>query len=113
MAKPNWNKNLSEVLKQPTEKITLISKNTGSEYVADNIKQLVVVSTGSVEVVDGGYKYSIVDTKNNLEYVIKAPQHVDVKFGVVLLFKNVRGGATSNGIGWYSAETVEVAQRNA
>lgn len=113
MAKPSWNKNLSEVLKQPTEKITVISKNTGTEYVADNIKQLVVVSTGSIEVVDGGYKYSIVDTKNNLEYLIKAPQPVDVKFGTVLLFRNVRGGATSNGNGWYSAETVEVAQRNA
>jgi hypothetical protein len=113
MAKPSWNKNLSEVLKQPTEKITVISKNTGTEYVADNIKQLVVVSTGSIEAVDGGYKYSIVDTKNNLEYLIKAPQPVDVKFGTVLLFRNVRGGATSNGNGWYSAETVEVAQRNA
>lgn len=38
MAKPNWNKNLSEVLKQPTEKITLTSKNTGKEYITDTIK---------------------------------------------------------------------------
>ena len=52
------------------------------------------------------------DTKNNLEYTIKAPQKVDVKFSTVLVFKNVRGGATSTGNGWYSAESVEVAQRN-
>lgn len=113
MAKPHWTKNLSEVLKQPTEKITLTSKNTGKEYITDTIKQLAVVSIGVVDEVDGGFKYSIVDTKNNLEYEIKAPHPVDVKFGTILLFKNVRGGATSNGNGWYSAETVEVAQRNA
>lgn len=112
MAKPNWNKNLSEVLKQPTEKITLTSKNTGKEYITDTIKQLAVVSVGVVDEVDGGYKYSIVDSKNNLEYSIKAPTKVDVRIGTILVFTNVRGGATSNGNGWFSADSVTVAQRN-
>ena len=69
-------------------------------------------STGVIDEVEGGFKYSIVDTKNNLEYTIKAPQKVDVEFSTVLVFKNVRGGATSTGNGWYSAESVEVAKHN-
>ena len=113
MAKPQWIKNLSEVLKQPTEKITLTSKNTGKEYITDTIKQLAVVSISVVDEVDGGFKYSIVDTKNNLEYEIKVPLLLEVKFGTVLVFTNVRGGATSNGTGWFSADSVTVAQRNA
>ena len=112
MAKPNWNKNLADVLKQPTEKVTLISKNTGNEYVTDIVKQLMVVSTGIVEEVKDGYKYSIVDTKNSLEYTIKAPTKVEVSLGSIVVFTNVRGGATSNGDGWYSADSVTVASRN-
>lgn len=112
MAKPNWNKTLSEVLKQPTVQIVLTSKTTGKEYTADVIRQLPVFSTGGIDEVEGGFKYSIVDTKNNLEYTIKAPQKVDVKFSTVLVFKNVRGGATSTGNGWYSAESVELAKHN-
>ncbi|WP_314159846.1 hypothetical protein [uncultured Gemella sp.] len=112
MAKPNWNKTLSEVLKHPTIEVLLTSKNTGKEYTADIVRQLPVVSTGVMDEVEGGFKYSIVDTKNNLEYTIKAPQKLDVKFGTILVFRNVRGGATSTGSGWYSAESVEVAQRN-
>lgn len=112
MAKPTWTKELSEVLKHPTVQMVLTSKTTGKEYTADVIRQLPVVSTGVVDAVEGGFKYSIVDTKNNLEYTIKAPQKLDVKFGTILVFRNVRGGATSTGNGWYSAESVEVAQRN-
>ena len=112
MAKPNWNKTLSEVLKQPTVQIVLTSKTTGKEYTTDVVRQLPVVSTGVIDEVDGGFKYSIVDRKNNLEYTIKASQKVDVKFGTVLVFTNVRGGCTSTGNGWYSAESVEVAKRN-
>ena len=112
MAKPIWNKTLAEVLKHPTVQVVLTSKNTGKEYTADVVRQLPVVSTGVVDAVEGGFKYSIVDTKNNLEYTIKAPQKVDVEFSTVLVFKNVRGGATSTGNGWYSAESVEVAKHN-
>ena len=36
-----------------------------------------------------------------------------VPFGTLLQFSNVRGGATSNGIGWYAADSVAVVQRNA
>lgn len=112
MAKPTWTKELSEVLRHPTVEVVLTSKTTGREYTADVIRQLPVVSTGVIDEVDGGFKYSIVDTKNNLEYTIKAPQKVDVKFGTILVFTNVRGGSTSTGNGWYSAESVEVAKRN-
>lgn len=111
MAIPKWNKTLGEVLKQPTIQVVLTSKTSGKEYTTDVVRQLPVISTGIVDEVEGGYKYSIVDTKNNLEYIIKAPQKIDSKFGTVLVFRNVRGGATSNGGGWYSAESVEVAQR--
>lgn len=112
MAKPTWTKELSEVLKHPTVQVVLTSKNTGKEYTSDVVRQLPVFSTGVIDEVEGGFKYSIVDTKNNLEYTIKAPQKLDVKFGIILVFKNVRGGSTSTGNGWYSAESVELAQRN-
>ena len=112
MAKPTWIKELRDVLKHPTVPVVLTSKTTGNEYTADVVRQLPVVSTGVIDEVEGGVKYSIVDTKNNLEYTIKVPQKVDVKFGTVLVFTNVRGGATSTGNGWYSAESVEVAKRN-
>lgn len=113
MAKPNWNKTLSEVLKQPTVQIVLTSKSTGKEYTTDVVRQLTVISTGVIDQVEDSFKYSIVDAKNNLEYTVKAPQKVEAKFGTVLIFKNVRGGTTSNGNGWFSAESVEVVQRNA
>ena len=113
MAKPQWTKTLSEVLKHPTIEVLLTSKNTGKEYKADVIRQLTVISTGVIDQVEESFKYSIVDAKNNLEYTVKAPQKVEAKFGTVLIFKNVRGGATSTGNGWYSAESVEVVQRNA
>ena len=112
MAKPTWTKELSEVLRHPTVQVVLTSKTTGKEYTADVIRQLPVFSTGVIDEVEGGFKYSIVDTKNNLEYTIKAPQKLDVKFGIILVFKNVRGGSTSTGNGWYSAESVEVAKHN-
>ena len=112
MAKPTWIKELRDVLKQPTVQVVLTSKTTGNEYTADVVRQLAVYSTGVIDEVDGGFKYSIVDVKNNLEYMVKAPQKVDVKLGKVLVFKNVRGGSTSTGNGWYSAESVEAAQRD-
>ena len=67
MAKPTWTKTLNEVLKQPTVQVVLTSKTTGNEYTTDVVRQLPVVSTGVVDEVEGGFKYSIVDTKNNLE----------------------------------------------
>lgn len=112
MAKTNWNRTLSEVLKQKTQPKILVSEKTGNEYTTDVVPVLTVLSIGSIEEVDGKYKYSIVDNTNDLEYVIKVPNRVDVKFGTILQFKNVRGGATSNGIGWYSADSVAVVQRN-
>lgn len=113
MAKTNWNRTLEEVLKQPTTPKMLVSEKTGNEYSTDVVEILTVLSIGSIEEIDGKFKYSIVDTKNDLEYSIKVPNKVEVKFGTLLQFKNLRGGATSNGIGWYAADSVAVVQRNA
>lgn len=113
MTKTNWNRTLEEVLKQPTKPKMFISEKTGNEYTTDVVEHLTVLSIGSVEEIDGKFKYSIVDTKNDIEYAIKTPNKVEVKFGTILQFSNVRGGATSNGIGWYAADSVAVVQRNA
>ncbi|HEM5163689.1 TPA: hypothetical protein U1269_001922 [Streptococcus suis] len=112
MAKTNWNRTLEEVLKHKTQTNVMVSERTGNEYTTDVIPVLTVVSIGSIEEIDGKFKYSIVDTGNDLEYVIKTSNKVEVKFGTILQFKNVRGGATQNGIGWYAADSVAVVQRN-
>lgn len=113
MAQPNWTPKLKVVLGHETQEVTLISPRTGNEYKTDAIPQLKVVSVGAIEQTeDGKYRYSIVDTIKNLEYSIKVDNKVDVKFGTILLFKNVRDGATNRG-GWYSADSVELVIRNA
>ncbi|HFU3945992.1 TPA: hypothetical protein ACGPAJ_000612 [Streptococcus suis] len=111
MAKTNWNRTLEEVLKQKTQPKVMVSEKNGNEYTADVVPVLKVVSIGSIEEIDGKFKYSIVDTSNDLEYVIKTSNKVDVKFGTILQFKNVRGGATQNGVGWYAADTVQVIEK--
>ena len=113
MAKTNWNRTLAEVLMHETQRKVMTSEKTGNEYTTDVIPTLRVVSIGSIEEKDGKYKYSIVDTVNDLEYTIKVPNKVEIKFGTVLNFSNVRGGATANRIGWYAADSVEVVTRNA
>ncbi|HEM3632838.1 hypothetical protein [Streptococcus ruminantium] len=113
MAKTNWNRTLEEVLKHKTQPKVMVSEKTGNEYTTDVIPILTVVSIGSIEEMDGKFKYSIVDTSNDLEYAIKTSNKVEVKFGTILQFKDVRGGATQNGIGWYAADSVAVVQRNA
>lgn len=113
MTKPNWSRTLSEVLKHKTESVIMVSEKTGNEYTTEIIPILNVVSIGSIEEVDGKFKYSIVDTNNDLDYVIKVPNKVDVKFGTILQFKNVRGGSLTNGNGWFAAESVSVVPRNA
>ena len=113
MAKTNWNRTLAEVLMHETQPKVMVSEKTGKEYTADVVPILNVGSSGTIEEIDGKFKYSIVDTNNDLEYSIKTANKVDVKFGTILQFKNVRGGATANGIGWYAADSVAVVQRNA
>lgn len=113
MAQPNWNLRLKDVLGHDTREVSMISPRTGNEYKAEVISELKVVSTGSIEETDDGkYRYPIVDTTKTLEYAIKVENMLDVKFGMVLLFKNLRGGATNRG-GWYNADFVEVVNRNA
>jgi len=43
-------------------------RKTGNEYTTDVVPVLNVLSTGSTEEVDGKFKYSVVDTKNDLEF---------------------------------------------
>ncbi|GCF92146.1 hypothetical protein NRIC_00370 [Enterococcus florum] len=113
MSSPVWVNPLAIVLGHPTSEITKISPRTGNEYTTDAILDLKVLLAGSIEALeDGKYRYPIADHTQNLEYVIKAPNKVDVKFGTMLHFKNVVGGQTSRG-GWYSADSVEVVQKNA
>lgn len=105
--KPRWTRTLSEVTLQKTVVKEYISERTGNTYTADVIPVFGVVSTGSVEQKENGYKYSVVDTKNGLEYDITAPNKVDVRFGTILKFLNVRGGSLNSGLGWYKADSVE------
>ncbi|MBY4633686.1 hypothetical protein FAJ36_00405 [Streptococcus suis] len=112
--KPNWNRTLAEVLQHDTTPLELISERTGNTYTTEVVPALTVLSIGSVEeTTDGKFKYSVVDTRHDLEYAIKVPNKVDVKFGALLQFQAVRGGATSNGTGWYAADSVAVVNRNA
>lgn len=112
--KTNWNRTLGEVLNQETQLIELVSEKTGNSYTTEVVPTLNVYSIGSVEELDGSkYRYPVVDPSNELEYSIKVSKKVDVKFGTILQFKNVRGGATTNGVGWYAADSVAVVQRNA
>ena len=112
MSNTNWNKTLSQVLLHKTEPKILISENTGNEYTTEVIPLLILTSAGSIEEIKDKYKYSVVDTLNNLEYSIKVPNKIEVKFGTHIVFRNVRGGSTSNGLGWYSADSVSLKQSN-
>lgn len=112
MAQPNWTPKLKDVLGYDTKEVTMISPRTGNEYRTEIIPLLKVVATGSVEEIEGKFRYSIVDTTQNLEYSIKVENKVEVKFGTLLIFRNVRGGATNRG-GWYASDSVEVVSRNA
>lgn len=107
--KPTFEKKLSEVLNHQTVTKTFQSAKTGNEYQADVIEKLVVVSIGTLEEKsDGSFKYAVVDSKNNLEYSITAPNKVEISFGAKLLFVNVRGGALNNGAAWFKAERVGI-----
>lgn len=116
MNKPNWRKTLGEVLNQTTQLIERKSPRTGGTYNVEIVPEIQVRSTGIVEkrVDENGvikYRYSIVDTKNGLEYDITAPNKVNAEFGSTLIFKELMGGAIGNGNnGWYSAETVNLKQ---
>lgn len=110
MAKPLWTPTLAQVLKRQTKQIKRISPKTGNEYTADVIEQAVFILAGTPEVGEGFVKYPIADTAHGLEYSIKVESSTplqDVKFAQQLVFKNITGGALSNGNGWYKAEGVE------
>ncbi len=108
MAQPSWNKTLGEVLQHNTKTKIKKSENTGNDYTVEYVPKLEVVSTGSVEEVNGGYRYPIVDTVHQLEYVIKAPNKLDVTFGSKLVFTEVTGNS-NKGRPWYKAESVALS----
>lgn len=109
MAKPVWTQTLAQVLKRPTKQIERISPKTGNAYLTDVVESAVFILAGMPEISEGFVKYPIADTKNGLEYSIKVEgaSLQDVPFGQHLVFKNITGGALSNGNGWYKAESVE------
>lgn len=110
MATPSWSKTLQEVLQHNTVEKTFKSSK-GTDYIAQVIPEIEVVSTGSLVEDNGTFKYAIVDTIHQLEYEIKTLNKVDVQFGTKLVFKDVRGGAVGNSSrGWYSAESVSLAK---
>ena len=113
MSVPNWILPLDAVLKHATEPKEMVSPKTGNTYTTDVILELKVFSTGSFSEKDGKFSYGVVDTVNQLEYTIKTENKIDVKFGNILLFKNVRGGMLNSGHGWYAADSVQVVQKNA
>lgn len=109
MGKPNWKTSLAVVLKWETIEKKLLSERTGKEYTAEVIPSLKVRSTGNVEKLDDGFfRYSIVDSKNGLDYAIKVRGEVQVTFGTPLEFIDVRGGITNSGTDWYNADSVRV-----
>lgn len=112
--KIHWVRSLSEVLGYPTEQIKMVSERTGNDYEVDIIPTLRVVAVSACEDAgDGKWRYSVVDATKDLEYTIKVPEKVEARFGTILEFKKVRGGATSSGYGWLAAESVSVVERNA
>ena len=54
----------------------------------------------------------MVDTLKNLELEVKAPNKVDVRFGLKLEFSELRGGPLNSGYGWYKASAVKVVGDN-
>ncbi|BCP61778.1 hypothetical protein NWE22_05305 [Streptococcus parasuis] len=109
----DFTKNLQEVTHQVTETIMKVSPKTGKEYQAEVIKKLRVNAVSSPTEKNGKYAYSIIDTKNDLEYSITAPNFVDAKFTTALEFTNVTGGLLNSGIVWFSSDSVAIIQRNA
>lgn len=109
--RPKWTKKLSEVTLQKTVVKEYLSEKTGNKYSTDVIPAFRLVSTGSIEEKENGYKYAVVDAVNGLEYEVTVPEKIEVKFGMVVEFSNFRGGALSNGVGWYKADKIREVQR--
>ena len=107
----SFSKNLQEVTLQKTEKTIKISEKTGAEYTVEYIPTLQVLAITAPEEHNGKFRYSIIDTNNDLEYTITAPTKVEAKFGTSLVFKNVRGGFMDKTV-WFAAESVSILQRN-
>lgn len=113
ITKETFKKTLAEVTRQPTVEITKKSSKSGSEYKAEIIKTLHAYAVSAPIKKNEKYSYSVIDTTNDLEYSISAPNHVDAKFTTPLEFTNVSGGLLDSGIVWFSAESVKVISRNA
>ncbi|MGT2743059.1 hypothetical protein [Streptococcus plurextorum] len=107
----SFTKNLQEVTLQKTEKTIKISEKSGAEYTVEYIPNLQVLAITAPAEHNGKYRYSIIDTKNDLEYTVTAPTKVEAKFGTPLIFKNVRGGLMDKTV-WFAAESVSILQRN-
>ncbi|HFI0742330.1 TPA: hypothetical protein ACGOXR_000520 [Streptococcus suis] len=109
----SFSKTLQEVTLQKTEKTIKTSEKTGAEYTVEYIPALQVLAITAPEEHNGKFRYSIIDTNNDLEYTITAPTKVEAKFGTRLVFKNVRGGLMDKTkTVWFAAESVSILPRN-
>ena len=111
MAKPNFEKTLSEVLGYPS-KMTEKTSAKGTTYQAETIEEITVFAAGEPQRQERNgvvsYRYPIFDSKTDLNYEIRVngEKPVDVSFGNKLKFVSVTGGALNNGGSWFGAETV-------
>ena len=111
MAKPNFEKTLSEVLGY-SSKMTEKTSAKGTTYQAEVIEEITVIAAGEpVRQERNGivsYKYPVFDTKSDLNFEIRVngEKPADVSFGNKLKFVSVTGGRLNNGGSWFGAETV-------
>lgn len=110
MAKPNFEKTLSEVLGYSSKRTEKTSAK-GTTYQAEVIEEITVIAAGEPERQERNgvvsYKYPVFDQKTDLNYEIRVNgEKLDVSFGNKLKFVSVTGGRLNNGGSWFGAETV-------
>lgn len=111
MAKPNFQKTLSEVLGY-SSKMTEKTSAKGTTYQAEVIEEITVIAAGEPERQERNgivsYKYPIFDQKTDLNYEIRVngEKPADVSFGNKLKFVTLTGGSLNGGGYWFAAENV-------
>lgn len=112
MAKPTFEKTLSEVLGYPSKSVEKTSAK-GTTYQAEVIDEITLIAAGEPEQQERqgvvSYKYPVYDPKTELNFTIKVKGDVpdDLNFGNRLKFIEVTGGNLNNGGSWFGAEKVQ------
>lgn len=106
----------SEILMHNTVKIQKTSEKTENTYNVEAVPTLQLISIGKA-IQDGeSWKYSVVDKKYDLQYIVKTSNYVEAQFGTILEFKNIYCGVLQTGKVWVKADSVAIVihqQRNA